>query len=333
MNTINVDRPIVVGVDASPGALNATRYAASLAERLGKRLHLVSAYRGAPVVDPLFPPQGAPMGRFALTAVAYAPYSAGVSDEVFRLAGERALRVARSTVEEQHPGLRVAIDTVHGSAAKVLANASASALMVIVGRSSGHSIEHILTGSTVSALLAHATAPVVVVPADWPPDDLPRDIVAGVEGAASESAALQFAFGMASQTGAALTVLHANRFLEFAHGDFPSLADEAALITEADHRIMAESIAGWREVYPDVEATTAFSMDGPAAALVEWSRRASLLVVGARARGGLPRLRLGSTARAVALHASCPVAVVRPAPQRSPDTSSTTEGAGVGSTS
>ena len=113
-----------------------------------------------------------------------------------------------------------------------------------------------------------------------------------------------------------MTVLHANRFLEFAHGDVPTLEDEAALIAEADRRIMAESIAGWREIYPDVTVETAFSMDGPTTALVDRSKVAGLVVVGARARGGFPWLRLGSTARAVALHAACPIAVVRPtAPQ------------------
>ena len=51
---------------------------------------------------------------------------------------------------------------------------------------------------------------------------------------------------------------------------------------------MAESIAGWREIYPDVTAETAFSMEGPTTALVDTSKGASLVVVGARARGGFP---------------------------------------------
>jgi nucleotide-binding universal stress UspA family protein len=143
--------------------------------------------------------------------------------------------------------------------------------------------------------------------------------VVGVEGAPSETAALHFAFWMASETGLPLTVIHANRFLEYAHGDLPTLEAEAAELEEADRRVMAESLAGWRELYPDVETGTVFSMDGPASALVGQSRMASLVVVGARARGGLPWLRVGSTARAVALHGACPVAVVRPAVQQGHD--------------
>jgi nucleotide-binding universal stress UspA family protein len=207
---------------------------------------------------------------------------------------------------------------VHGSAAKALANASSIATAVVVGRSASGVVDRILTGSTVSALLAHATSPTIVVPPDWSPGVAER-IVAGVEGAQSESASLHFAFGIASRVGAPLTVLHANRFLEFTHGALPASEDEAALIAEADRRIMAESIAGWRELYPDVDVDVAFSMDGPVPALVDTSKTARLLVVGAHARGGFPWLRLGSTARAVALHAACPVAVVRPAAQRTQD--------------
>ena len=319
MKTVIISRPVVVGIDGSAGALRAASYAAALADRLDRPLALVNAYRGAPVIDPVFPGDGPRSAQLALTAVAYAPYSAGVTDEVFRLAGERALRVARQAVEESHPQLAVWTDSVHGNPAKVLANASAIATAVVVARSASSPIDRILTGSTVSALLAHATSPTIVVPPDWPPESTTDRIVVGVEGAPSEVPALHFAFGMASETGSPLTVLHANRFLEYAHGDFPTLEAEAAQVDEADRRMMAESLAGWRELYPDVQTETAFSMDGPASALVGQSRTASLVVVGARARGGLPWLRVGSTARAVALHAACPVAVVRPTAQHADD--------------
>ena len=236
MNTVNVSRPIVVGIDGSPGALRAAEYAATLALRLRRPLALVNAYRSAAVVDPLFPPDGSRIERLGLTAVAYAPYSAGVSEEVFRLAGERSLNVARESVGASHPGVVVTTESIHGAPSRVLANASRFALFVIVGRGHAGHVDRILTGSTVSALLAHATAPTIVVPPEWSSEQASNDIVVGVEGAQLESGALQFAFSMASDTGAHLTVLHANRFLEFAHGALPSFEDEAALIAEADRR-------------------------------------------------------------------------------------------------
>ncbi|MFI5960071.1 universal stress protein [Cryptosporangium sp. NPDC051539] len=52
------------------------------------------------------------------------------------------------------------------------------------------------------------------------------------------------------------------------------------------------------------------SAAAPAAALVEASAGASLLVLGDRGTGGFPGLRIGSTADAVLRHAQCPVLAV-----------------------
>ena len=49
----------------------------------------------------------------------------------------------------------------------------------------------------------------------------------------------------------------------------------------------------------------------PAAALVQEAETSELLVVGSRGRGGFAGLLLGSTSTSVAMHAACPVVVVR----------------------
>jgi nucleotide-binding universal stress UspA family protein len=310
MGTVSLERPIVAGIDGREGGLQAAAYAASMADRLHRPLTLIHAYRGAPVINPLLPLGDPRTARVAVTAVAYAPYSAGGNAELVRMAGERALQAAQHAVAQSHPHVRVTLRSVEGSPAKALVKESAQAFAVVVGRTRANPLDRILSGSTTTALLAHAKAPTIIVPPGWSPGGTPAGIVVGIEGAPSETAALKFAFDTASSTGEPLVALHANRFLEYAHGDFPTLEAQAAGIADADRRVIAESMAGWQELYPDVHTDTAYSLDGPANALMHRSHIASLVVVGARAHGGFKGLRLGSTARSLALHAGCPLAVV-----------------------
>jgi nucleotide-binding universal stress UspA family protein len=75
-------------------------------------------------------------------------------------------------------------------------------------------------------------------------------------------------------------------------------------LTRARHQV-AQLPAGSR--------VRVLAVDGPAGAvLVERSAGAALLVVGSRSCSSLPGMLLGSVARHCAVHAPCPVVVVRP---------------------
>jgi len=65
--------------------------------------------------------------------------------------------------------------------------------------------------------------------------------------------------------------------------------------------------------HPNLTVRSTLVAGGGASTLVELSRGASLVVVGARGRGGFPGLRLGSVGAQVVAHAHAPVVVVRPA--------------------
>ncbi|GIG62398.1 universal stress protein [Longispora fulva] len=74
---------------------------------------------------------------------------------------------------------------------------------------------------------------------------------------------------------------------------------------------LAELADEARRGRPDLETVPEVVPGGPAAVLVERSRTADLVVVGARGHGGFLELLAGSVATQVATHAHCPVAVVR----------------------
>ena len=123
-------------------------------------------------------------------------------------------------------------------------------------------------------------------------------IVVGLDGSEESLVALDWAIGTAQLESRVLHLVHA-------HGRRHSVDDEGAqVISSAKQRV---SIAA-----PDVRVSSA-EVDGPGeSALIAVSRQAALVCVGAHGRGGFLPALLGSTARAVAASALCPVAVIRP---------------------
>jgi nucleotide-binding universal stress UspA family protein len=140
-------------------------------------------------------------------------------------------------------------------------------------------------------------------------------IVVGVDGSEGAKAALRFALEETRLREDTLRAVHAW------HVDLSVPGIEAAYQPPAtaleEHRRFAEAAleAALSEVGVDaggVEIERRVVEGRPAAALVEESRGADLLVVGSRGHGGFAGLLLGSVSQQVVHHADCPVVVVRP---------------------
>jgi nucleotide-binding universal stress UspA family protein len=175
---------IVVGVDASPGALLALTWAAGEARLRLASLEVVHAYHGQALAAPLYfpstealpgqtsgglrPPDEPPVE----TAEDRAQFEAAVRRQAEELLdgllGElretvKGIDVRRTVVEDRNP-------------AEALVELSEDADLVVVGSRGRGGFSSLLLGSVSHAVVLHGRCPVVVVPsgaADWKPPPPP----------------------------------------------------------------------------------------------------------------------------------------------------------------
>jgi nucleotide-binding universal stress UspA family protein len=132
-------------------------------------------------------------------------------------------------------------------------------------------------------------------------------IVVGIDGSAFGKKALEWAAREARLHDAELVVVYAWQIPSLG---LPGVAppypkDEFVAYGQ---RIADESIV---EV-PDAAGATVEIVEGhPREVLVEFSREADLLVVGSHGHGKIPGTLLGSVSHGVAMHAACPVVIIR----------------------
>ncbi|XTZ17359.1 universal stress protein [Micromonospora echinospora] len=282
---------VVVGVDGSPQGLRATRLAAVEADRRRRPLRVVHAF-----IWPLLHVSGAPP--------AGGPPGSGLRQQAHRIVGE-AVDEARATVAD----LPTTGEIIDGAAAAVLLGESLTATMVVVGDRGLGGFTSLLVGSVAIQVAAYADCPVMVARGT---DRTTGPVAVGVDGSDLSRLAVQVAAEQAAWRGTGLLAVHAYRHpVSTRPGDMqPLVHDEAALRAE-EERVLAESLAGLAERHPRVPVTprVVHARSGPA--LTEASRQAQLLVVGARGRGELTGLLLGSVSQSVLHHSDCPVVVVR----------------------
>lgn len=140
------------------------------------------------------------------------------------------------------------------------------------------------------------------------PTDQPRVLV-GVDGSTASMHALRWAQYLAESTGAAVEAVHAWQppaSYGWAGSGWPAdwdPADDARRILEATVN------TAFGDARPQNLQLTVLE-GGSAQILIEFSRDATMLVVGSRGHGGFAGLLLGSVSAACAEHAACPVLVL-----------------------
>ncbi|MEV5932976.1 universal stress protein [Streptomyces sp. NPDC093250] len=290
---------VVVGVDGSASGLTAAEAAAREAALRGAGLRVVHAF--------LWPAMHVPMAPSTI-----GPPESGLRNLVDRFMSE-AVERARAAAPE------VKIDQVvlTGEPLTVLEAQSRGADLVVVGSRGMGGFVGLLVGSTAVHLVAHGRCPVLVV-REQPATEGP--IVLGVDGSAAGRKAVEFAFAEAALRKAPLVALHTwtpwNAPLPPPQDPSEPYAYEPGALAEEEQRLLSEALAGHRDRHPDVVVEQRTVRGGAREVLIEASRSAQLVVVGARGRGGFAGLLLGSVSQALLHHAHCPVAVVRGAGER-----------------
>jgi nucleotide-binding universal stress UspA family protein len=141
-----------------------------------------------------------------------------------------------------------------------------------------------------------------------------NSIVVAVDGSPSSQAALDWAIDEAGRRSLPLHLLHAFG-VDYSMMPRPTLSPDG---TSVDDELLDAGMARVRSLAPAVRVTSEADTGYPAPALVALSGTADTIVLGARGRGAVRGALLGSVSLQVAMHARCPVVVVRELPAPGP---------------
>jgi nucleotide-binding universal stress UspA family protein len=136
-----------------------------------------------------------------------------------------------------------------------------------------------------------------------------KKIVVGVDGSAASNAALRWAIDEGKLRYEPVEIVHCWNVVPPYGGQFSLRADDYAMFEQSALRLVDEMVADV-SLNDDDDVRKVVRFGSATEILIDESRQATMLVVGARGEGGFVGLLLGSVATKAAAHAVCPVVVV-----------------------
>jgi nucleotide-binding universal stress UspA family protein len=302
MSDTKATNEIVVAVDGSDAGTAAVAWAANAAVKRNAPLKLVTAYTMPQFMyaDGMVPPQE-------------------LYDELENEAMDK-INNARAQVSELDENIQVSHFVAEATPIDLLLSLSDDADIIVMGSRGLGGLSGLVLGSVSSAVVSHASCPVVVVRKDNDvvPETKYGPVVVGVDGSDISREALAYAFREADARGATLRAVHswADAQVQTSLVGLTAVQSQLDAMTAQERKVLEDELAPYREKYPDVEVEEVVERDRPIQVLKENAAGAQLLVLGSHGRGGFRGMLLGSTSRALLQYAPCPMMVVRPSSKK-----------------
>lgn len=218
-----------------------------------------------------------------------------------------AVRLAENTA----PLSEVIPLTAAGDPRSILVELSREAHLLVLGSRGHGTVQSMLLGSVSAAVSKLAWCPVIVC---RPRADghRGRGVLVGADGTPESFEVIDFAFNQASMRRMPLTVVHCiwDVVAAVAGERNVSLEDAELGIGDDPHRLLAESIAGFAEKYPDVPVSVRVTHGLVDDVIGGHTAAWDLVVVGRHPADTIARLVTGSIATAVVERAHTVVGVV-----------------------
>lgn len=292
---------ILVGIDGSDESLHALDWATTYAHHDDRPVHIVSSYMLPGFVGRTHYPYDLPL----------------VDDPYVRHRVEHFLSIAHRRATDA--GVTATTEITTGEPTGVLVERSAAHALVVVGARGAGGFTERLLGTVSSNLPAHSRCPTVVVPfhptgraggraPHHPSTRTTRRVVVGFDGSPVAQAAIDHAADQARAWTSELRILRAVPMAAWAHSPWlhPGFRHDLLTAARAD---LDDTVDHLRTAHPDLTITSRAVEGTASSVLINATRTADLLVVGARGCGGIKGLLLGSTSQAVLHRSACPVLV------------------------
>lgn len=289
---------IVVGADGSRDADRAVHWAAEQAALERRPLVMLSVASETPALVAAGP------------GAAYAYPAEGLIDGALAVAREAAVLAVR-----HRPGITVESVAVLGNARSALTDLTSDTHLLVLGSRGRGPLRTKLLGSVSTSVTRNATCPVVVC---RPGTDLrvKKGVLVGADGTAESLPVIDFAFRQASLRSQPLTIVHTVH--DVVAAVVPAhLASDTEPELASQRLLLAETLAGFGERYPEVRVSTHVARGFAEEALAAIADAHNLVVIGRHPMDSIARRLSGAVATAVLERSHTHIAVV---PEAAPGT-------------